>query len=107
MRLLEEKKKYKDELVKQCKTYCHIDYEDDIDILELMLDTTVEEMEELIPGFDAYSMTSRQRLIVLVSVKNLYDNREKYSELKQLSNAVSSMLLKEIYGGAAVADGQN
>lgn len=104
---VEEKKKYKDELVKQCKTYCHIDYEDDIDILELMLDTTVEEMEELIPGFDAYSMTSRQRLIVLASVKNLYDNREKYSELKQLSNAVSSMLLKEIYGGAAVADGQN
>ena len=40
-------------------------------------------------------------------MKNLYDNREKYGEVKQLSNAVSSMLLKEIYGGAAVADGQD
>ena len=56
---------------------------------------------DLIPGFDLYAMTSRQRLIVLITVKNLYDNREKYTETKQLSNAVSSMLLKEMYGGAA------
>ncbi len=104
---VEERKQYKAELLEQCKKYSHIDYEDDIDILELMLDTTLEEMEELIPKFDAYNMTSRQRLIALVSVKNLYDNREKYGEVKQLSNAVSSMLLKEIYGGAAVADGQD
>ena len=103
----DEMKKYKEKLLDQCKAYCHIDYDDDIDILELMLDTTLEEMEELIPKFDAYDMTSRQRLIALVSVKNLYDNREKYGEVKQLSNAVSSMLLKEIYGGAAVADGQD
>ena len=104
---VEERKQYKAELLEQCKKYRHIDYEDDIDILELMLDTTLEEMEELIPKFDAYNMTSRQRLIALVSVKNLYDNREKYGESKQLSSAVSSMLLKEIYGGAAVADGQD
>ena len=104
---VDERKQYKTELLEQCKKYSHIDYEDDIDILELMLDTTLEEMEELIPKFDAYDMTSRQRLIALVSVKNLYDNREKYGEVKQLSNAVSSMLLKEIYGGAVVADGQD
>ena len=93
---VEEKKKYKSELVEQCKTYCHIDYDDDIAILELMIDTATEEMVDLIPGFDLYAMTSRQRLIVLITVKNLYDNREKYTE-----NAVSSMLLKEMYGGAA------
>ena len=98
---VEEKKKYKSEQVEQCKTYCHIDYDDDIAILELMIDTATEEMVDLIPGFDLYAMTSRQRLIVLITVKNLYDNREKYTETKQLSNAVSSMLLKEMYGGAA------
>ena len=96
----EEKKEYRENLTQQCKKYCHIDY-------ELMINTTLEEMQELIPNFDAYNMTSRQRLIALVSVKNLYDNREKYGESKQLSSAVSSMLLKEIYGGAAVADGQD
>jgi len=37
-----------------------------------------------------------------MSVKELYDNRDKYrSDTKTLSAAVSSMLLKEIYGGAA------
>lgn len=103
----EEKKEYRENLTQQCKKYCHIDYDDDIDIVELMINTTLEEMQELIPNFDAYKMTSRQRLIALVSVKNLYDNREKYGESKQLSSAVSSMLLKEIYGGAAVAGGQD
>lgn len=103
----EEKKEYKEELLQQCKKYCHIDYDDDMDILELMFDTTTEEMEELIPEFDAYNMTSRQKLLMFVSVKSLYDNRDKYTETHQLSNAVSSMLLKEIYGGAAVADGQD
>ena len=102
----EEKKEYKEELLQQCKKCWHIDYDDDMDILELMFDTTTEEMEELIPEFDAYNMTSRQKLLMFVSVKNLYDNRDKYTETHQLSNAVSAMLLKEIYGGAAVADGQ-
>lgn len=97
----DEMKKYKEKLLDQCKTYCHIDYDDDIAILELMIDTATEEMVDLIPGFDLYAMTSRQRLIVLITVKNLYDNREKYTETKQLSNAISSMLLKEMHGGAA------
>ena len=45
---------------------------------------------------------SRQKLLAFMSVKELYDNRDKYrSDTKTLSAAVSSMLLKEIYGGAA------
>lgn len=98
----EEKKVYRDGLIATCKVYCHIDYDDDMEILELMFDTTMEEMTELIPNFDQYNMTSRQKLLAFTSVKELYDNREKYQkDTKALSNAVSSMLLKEVYGGAA------
>ncbi len=97
----EEKKKYRDGLIATCKIYCHIDYDDDMEILELMYDTTMEEMTELIPNFDQYSLTSRQKLLAFMSVKELYDNRDKYrNDIKLLTSAVSSMLLKEIYGGA-------
>lgn len=39
----EEKEKYRGGLIATCKTYCHIDYDDDIEILELMFDTTLDE----------------------------------------------------------------
>ena len=98
----EEKKEYRDNLIATCKAYCHIDYDDDEEIVELMIDTTLEEMSELIPAFDQFGMTSRQKLIAFASVKELYDNREKYQkDTTALTNAVSSMLLKEIYGGGA------
>ena len=35
----------------------------------------------------------------MVTVKELYDNREKYKDAKTMSKAASSMLLKEMYGG--------
>ena len=67
-----------------------------------MLDTTLDEMTELIQNFDRNNLTSRQKLLAFMSVKELYDNRDKYrSDTKTLSAAVSSMLLKEIYGGVA------
>lgn len=73
-----------------------------MEILELMFDVTMQEMTELIPNFDQYSLTSRQKLLAFISVKELYDNRDKYrSDTKLLASAASSMLLKEIYGGAA------
>lgn len=98
----EEKQEYRKKLIDNCKGYCHIDYDDDAEIVELMFDTTMEEMTELIQNFDQYNMTSRQKLLAFTSVKELYDNREKYQkDTKALSNAVSSMLLKEVYGGAA------
>lgn len=100
----EEKEKYRAEIIELCKAYCHIDYDDDAEIVELMFDTTIEEMENLIPSFDRYAMTSRQKLLTCTSVKELYDNREKYQkETRTLTNAVSSMLLKEIYKGGSSA----
>lgn len=88
------------QLLCECKKYNHIDYDDDEDIIELMIDVVLEEMEELIPRFDSEQLSSRQRLLVLVSVKDLYDNREKYGkDEKRMQSAVSSMLLKEKYGG--------
>lgn len=96
----EEKEQARKKLLEECKKYNHIDYEDDEDIIELMIDVVFEEMEELIPGFNSENLSARQRLIVLISVKDLYDNREKYGkDEKKMQNAVSSMLLKEIYGG--------
>ena len=98
----EEKEKYRGGLIATCKTYCHIDYDDDIEILELMLDTTLDEMTELIPNFDSYNLTARQRLLVYSFVKELYDHREKYQNgTQQLTNAVSTMLLNEKYGGSS------
>lgn len=96
----EEKEQARKKLLEECKKYNHIDYEDDEDIIELMIDVVFEEMEELIPGFNSENLPARQRLLVLISVKDLYDNREKYGkDEKKMQNAVSSMLLKEIYGG--------
>lgn len=98
----EEKKEYRQKLIDTCKVYCHIDYDDDIEIIELMFDATIDGMAELIPNFDRYTMTSRQKLLAFITTKELYDNREKYQkDKKELTNAVSSMLLQEIYGGAA------
>ena len=61
-----------------------------------MFDTAMEEMEHLIPSFDRHTMTSRQKLLTCSFVKELYDHREEYQkEERRLTNAVSSMLLKE------------
>ena len=96
----EEKKEYRAGMIELCKTYCHIDYDDDAEIVALMFDTTMEDMENLIPSFDRYAMTSRQKLLACISTKELYDHREEYQkETRTLTNAVSSMLLKEIYKG--------
>lgn len=97
----EQKQEQREKLIEDCKKYNHIDYDDDEDIIGLMLDVTIEEMTELISHFSMETLTARQRLLILVSVKDLYDNREKYGkEAEKLQAAVSSMLLKEIYGGA-------
>lgn len=87
-------------LVAQTKKYCRIDYDDDDDIIETMIETVFEKLGELIPGFSPYAMTSRQRLLTMVFVKDQYDHTDAYNEAdKRLSNAVSSMLLSEMYKG--------
>lgn len=99
----EEKKKYKEKLLEKCMKYNHIDYDDDKDIAEEMMEATLEELAGLIPKFDPYNLTFRQRLLVYSFTKELYDNREKYQKEKEsLTNAISSMLLNEKYGGGAL-----
>ena len=90
----EEKKEYRDKLVEDCMKYNHIDYDDDKDIVETMVEAIAsEELMELIPNFDPYNLTARQRLLVYSFVKELYDHREKYQNgTQQLTNAVCGFL---------------
>ena len=75
----EEKKEYRDKLVEDCMKYNHIDYDDDKDIVGTMVEAIAsEELMELIPNFDRNNLTSRQKLLAFMSVKELYDNRDKY-----------------------------
>lgn len=94
-----EKREYMEDVVMQTKKYCHIDYDDDEDIVEIIIEAVFEKMHELIPGFDRYAMTSRQRLLMMMLVNDQYDHTDAYHETdKKLSNAASSMLLSEMYG---------
>lgn len=97
---------YRKELIEDSKLYARIDYEDDDKIIELIVEVALQELDDLISGFDQENLTPRQRLLVMVSVKELYDNREKYKDVKTMSKAASSMLLKEMYGGGK-NDGTN
>lgn len=93
-----EKKEYIDTLIVQTKNYCRIDYDDDEDIIKIIIDAVFEKLSALIPGFDPYAMTSRQRLLVMMFVKDQYDHPDAYQENeKKLSNAALSMLLSEMY----------
>ena len=96
----EEKKEYMDSFVEQTKKYCRIDYDDDEDIIQMMIESVFEKFIELIPKFEPYAMTSRQKLLVMIFVKDQYDNADAYiGNDKKLSNAASSMLLSEMYKG--------
>lgn len=82
------------ELVKQ---YMRVDYDDDDEIIELLLNTVLDEMTEQIPGFNRDNPTNRQRVLIMTSVKELYDNRDKRADKPELlRTAISSMLIKEI-----------
>lgn len=85
-------------LLTLAKAYARIDYTDDDALLPLLIEATVQSQEELIPGFDADNMTARQRLLAIMTVKNLYDNREKYGTAQdRLRGAASSLLVSEMY----------
>lgn len=96
----EEKKEYMAEFALRTKTYCHIDYDDDDEIIKMIIEATLDELGDLIPGFDPYAMTSRQKLLVMMFVNDQYDHRDVYQDRGQvLSNAASSALLSEMYRG--------
>lgn len=91
------------ELTAKAKKYARIDYADDDDLVKIMVDAAAESMVDAIPSFNADKMTGRQKIILFVTVKDLYDNREKYGkEKQQLKIAAASMLLSEIYEPKAV-----
>lgn len=86
--------------LKEIKQYCRIDYYDDDEIIELLRDTVFEELADLIPNFNKEQMTNRQKLLALVFIKDLYDNRDKYqkTDKETMRQSVRSLLLKEMLG---------
>lgn len=91
-------------LLTPVKKYARIDYTDDDDLAQTMVEATVESMAEVIPGFDPEGMTGRQKIILYATVKDLYDNREKYGTKQQMQAAAASLMLSEIYEPKAVQD---
>ena len=84
--------------LKYIKGFIRVDYDDDDEYIKLMYEATLQEMGELIEGFNAQEPTYRQKLLILTTIKELYDNREKRTEKPELLRAaISSMLLKEMY----------
>lgn len=80
------------------KNFIRVDYDDDDEIIKLMYNATLQEMAELIPDFNAEQPTYRQQILILTSIKELYDDRTKRTaKPEQLRAAISSMLLKEMY----------
>lgn len=85
-----------EQIKKLINQYCRIDYDDDKELLELIYQTVIEEMKDNIKSFDEQNMTSRQKMILLISVKNLYDDREKFGKSQeQLKITTSSFVLSE------------
>lgn len=83
--------------LKTVKEYLRIDYSDDDDILWIMHDAVIDEMKELIPTFDEKNITSRQKLLILTYISELYENRDQMTEKSQdVRYAVRSMMLKEM-----------
>lgn len=83
--------------LKTVKEYLRVDYSDDDEILWIMHDSVIDEMKELIPAFDERNITSRQKLLILTYIRELYDNRDQMTEKDQdVRYAVRSMMLKEM-----------
>ncbi len=84
--------------LKEIKQYCRIDYDDDDELILFFQNVVFEELADLISGFDKDEMTARQKLLVLVFIKDLYDNRDKYQATgkETMRQAVRSLLLKEM-----------
>jgi len=83
--------------LEQVKTYIRVDYDDDDELIRLMLDAVIDEMNELIPKFDAGNPTSRQKILICAYVKELYDGRGNMTtSTERIRFAVQSMMLKEM-----------
>lgn len=82
--------------LEELKAYCRIDYDDDDDVIRLIYSAVLEEMKDLIREFDAEALTSRQKLLICMYVKEAYDNRDRTAPTDdKVRFAVQSMMLKE------------
>lgn len=88
--------------LEELKSYIRVDYDDDDEIIKLMIDAVLDEMEELIPKFDRTKPTSRQKLLIYAYVKELYDKRgntvdaDEKQQKAEIRFTVQSMMLKEM-----------
>lgn len=79
------------------KQYMRVDYDDDDELINLLIELVLDELGEQIPDFKRENPTNRQKLLIMTSVKDLYDNRDKRTEKPEvLRPAISSMLIKEL-----------
>lgn len=86
----------------ELKGYIRVDYDDDDDLIRLMLDAVLDEMAELIQGFNREQLTNRQKVIVCAYVKDLYDKRGKITAetgQERMRFVIQSMLAKEMLRG--------
>lgn len=85
--------------LQEVKQYLRVDYDDDDELIKLIVDAVVDEMKELIPKFDENNITSRQKILICLYVKDLYDDRERMttttSKNEKVRYAVQSLMLKE------------
>lgn len=83
--------------IEQVKAYIRVDYEDDDELIQLMLDAVTDEMQELIPKFNPENPTNRQKILICAYVKELYDARgNTTASQEKIRYAVQSLMLKEM-----------
>lgn len=83
--------------IEQIKEYLRVDYEDDDNLIQLLVDAVIDEMQELIPKFNAENPTNRQKVLICAYVKELYDARGNMTASQEkLRYAVQSLMLKEM-----------
>ena len=81
----------------EVKQYIRVDYTDDDELIELMLNATLDEMKDLIPSFDPDNITNRQKILICAYIKEMYDNRgNTTAQPEKIRYAVRSLLLKEM-----------
>lgn len=79
------------------KLYIRVDYDDDDELITLFLNAVLDGLAEQITDFNKDKPTPRQQVLILASVKELYDNREnRAAKPEALRAAIYTMLIKEI-----------
>lgn len=82
------------------KEFLNVYHDDDDKYIELIKNVVIEEFKGRIPNFQENNMTSRQKLILLLKIQDIHDNRSMYEKnITKMRTNVSSMLLNEFYKG--------